>query len=139
LNGQQVRDLNGARAVLQVSGPELTLESRDGDTHRWTIGELPLCSLRIHATQIYAAVNAALILFVLYSFFPFRTRDGQVLAWMATLYPITRFLLEWVRDDEPGRFGTPLTIAQWVSIATIVPAMGLWIHLARGRLEARTT
>jgi phosphatidylglycerol:prolipoprotein diacylglycerol transferase len=31
------------------------------------------------------------------------------------LYPVGRFLLEMIRTDEPGQFGTDLTISQWIS------------------------
>ena len=50
---------------------------------------------------------------------------------MLTIYPAMRFVLELIRTDEPGRFGTSLTISQWVSLGLISLAFGLWIYLSR--------
>jgi phosphatidylglycerol:prolipoprotein diacylglycerol transferase len=47
------------------------------------------------------------------------------------LYPLTRILEEAVRDDEPGRFGTPLTISQWVSVGLLAVGVGLAGYLAK--------
>jgi phosphatidylglycerol:prolipoprotein diacylglycerol transferase len=35
-------------------------------------------------------------------------------------YAITRFTIEFLRDDEVGQFGTMLTISQWISIVMFV-------------------
>jgi len=34
-----------------------------------------------------------------------------------------------VRSDEPGQFGTPLTISQWISLAFLVLAAGMWYYV----------
>jgi phosphatidylglycerol:prolipoprotein diacylglycerol transferase len=54
-----------------------------------------------------------------------------VFALLITLHPISRFLLEIIRDDEPGLFGTPLTIAQWTSLAIFIAAGGMWWWLSK--------
>jgi len=48
---------------------------------------------------------------------------------MLILYPVGRFLLEVIRTDESGQFGTALTISQWVSIGTILLGFGLLIYI----------
>ena len=58
--------------------------------------------------------------------YPFRRRDGEIFALLLTVHPISRFLLEMIRSDEPGQFGTPLTISQWISLAFLVLAAGFW-------------
>jgi len=88
-------------------------------------------SLPIHPTQIYSSVHAALLSWVLWSFYPFRRRDGEVTALMLTVYPISRFLLEIIRIDESAVFGTGLSISQNISIVLLVLALGLWIFLRR--------
>ena len=90
-----------------------------------------LRSLPVHTTQIYSAVHAALLAWLLWSFYPFRRRDGEVTALMLTIYPISRFLLEIIRIDESAVFGTGLSISQNISIVLFVLALALWVYLRR--------
>lgn len=129
ISGRRVRDVAEARQVLGECGPVVALRAPDGAEYRWTIGDLPERSLPVHPTQLYSAINAALLSLLLLALFRLRPRDGVVFAVAMTLYPITRFLLEMIRDDEPGRFGTPLTISQLVSLLTLALVIGLWFYL----------
>jgi phosphatidylglycerol:prolipoprotein diacylglycerol transferase len=98
----------------------------------WTIAAMPPRSLPVHPTQIYSAIDALLLALVLWFFYPFRRHDGEVVALMLTLHPISRFLLEVVRIDEPGAFGTPFTISQLVGFSFLAAALVLWIIIERG-------
>lgn len=89
------------------------------------LSELPMRSNPVHPTQIYSAVNAALMCLFLWTFYPFRRNDGEVIGAMLVLYSIARFALESVRVDEGAQFGTGLSISQLVSIAML--AIGLSI------------
>jgi phosphatidylglycerol---prolipoprotein diacylglyceryl transferase len=144
VNGTAVESLDQARALLAPSlsldsPPDLppklprsfVVETAEGKTHLWTVQDPPPRSVPIHPTQLYAAIDAALLALVLWFYFPFRRRDGEVFALLITVHPISRFLLEMIRSDEPGRFGTDLTIAQWMSIAILAGAVGLWVYLVR--------
>ncbi|MEX2092819.1 MAG: prolipoprotein diacylglyceryl transferase family protein, partial [Pirellulales bacterium] len=73
----------------------------------------------------------ALIGWVLWSYYPFRRRDGQVIALMLMIYPISRFLEEIIRTDEPAVFGTGLSISQNISLAVFVTGIGLWFYLSK--------
>lgn len=84
------------------------------------ISELPDWSLGAHPTQVYSAINAALLSLVLWFFWTVRGRDGEVFGLMLILYPIARFFLELIRQDELGQFGTSLTISQWGSLGTFL-------------------
>ena len=53
-----------------------------------------------------------------------RDRDGELIALLCTLYPINRFLMEFIRTDEPGVLGTPLKIGQVISLLFLVLAAG---------------
>jgi phosphatidylglycerol:prolipoprotein diacylglycerol transferase len=119
-----------AREVLGRAPPDLQLDTSQGRV-RIAIGELPPRSRPVHPTQIYAAIDAALLGFLLWSWYPFRRRDGEVFAVMLTLYPVARILEESLRTDEPGRFGTPLTISQWLSVLLLLGATVLWVWLRR--------
>jgi phosphatidylglycerol:prolipoprotein diacylglycerol transferase len=88
-------------------------------------------SLPIHPAQLYSAITAALIGWVLWSYYPLRRRDGQVVGLMLALYPISRFLEEIIRTDEPAVFGTGLSISQNISLAVFVTGIGLLFYLSK--------
>jgi phosphatidylglycerol---prolipoprotein diacylglyceryl transferase len=91
----------------------------------------PPASLPVHPTQLYSAITAALIGWLLWSYYPFRRRDGQVVALMLMVYPISRYLEEIIRTDEPEVFGTGLSISQNISVAVFVAGIALWFYLAK--------
>jgi phosphatidylglycerol:prolipoprotein diacylglycerol transferase len=83
----------------------------------------------VHPTQVYSAIDAGLMAWLLWAFYPYRRRDGAVLALMITLHPISRFLLEYIRVDESPVFGTGLSISQNLSLGLLAVAAGMWIWL----------
>lgn len=107
---------------------ETMIEMENGRKHSIVARELPNQSLKTHPTQLYSAVSAGLLCLVLWFYFPYRKSNGEVFALMLILYPITRFLLEMIRRDEQGQFGTTFTISQWVSMGIIVLGFGVWIY-----------
>lgn len=142
VNGARVQSLGEARQRLGPLAADLpnrpprlprsfVLETTGAKPYFWTVEALPPRSVPIHPTQLYAAVDAALLALVLWFYFPFRRRDGEVFALLISVHPLSRFLLEMIRSDEPGRFGTDLTIAQWMSIGILAGGIGLWIYLER--------
>ena len=88
---------------------------------------LPARSRRTHPTQIYSSVNALLLCALLWFYWTVRRNDGEVFGLMLILYSVARFLIEIIRQDESGQFGTELTISQWVSIVTIAAGFALFI------------
>ena len=109
---------------------ELVTKSGEPSTKRLAWSP-PKRSTRIHPTQIYSAISAALICLMLLAFHPFRRRDGEVVALLITIYPITRFLLEIIRTDEASKFSTGLSISQLVSLGLFAAAAGFWWYLSR--------
>lgn len=107
---------------------ETTIELESGQHFTIVAKDLPDQSLKIHPTQVYSAVSALLLCLVLWFYFPFRKSDGEVLALLLILYPITRFLLEMIRRDEQGQFGTIFTISQLVSMGIVVLGFAIWIY-----------
>lgn len=104
---------------------------RFGDVASLNPSELPARSQSVHPAQLYSAIDAALLGWLLWSYYPFRRRDGEVIALMLTLHPISRFLLEMIRVDEGAVFGTGLSISQNLSIVFLVLALVGWILLLR--------
>ncbi len=120
-----------------INGGRLELLSSSGRLIEIPPNPSPPRSRPVHPTQIYSSITAALLAWVLWSYYPFRRRDGEVTALMIALYPIARYLEETIRVDEPSMFGTGLSISQNVSVLLLVAAIGMWVWLLRrpaGRL-----
>lgn len=84
--------------------------------HRGFLDETSPATFALHPTQIYSSINAFLLAWVLAAFFPRRRHTGEVFALGCVLYPISRFVIELLRGDEMGQFGTGLTISQLASL-----------------------
>jgi phosphatidylglycerol:prolipoprotein diacylglycerol transferase len=89
-------------------------------------------ALKVHPTQLYSAVNAALLSLILCLFWrwginaeksalvkKFAPKPGCTFALMFVLYGITRSLLEFLRDDNPFEVDS-LTISQIIGIGLAV-------------------
>lgn len=137
--GDRVKSVNGVEvdALSRVWFPPgadwatAELQLADGRTVKWRVPGLPPRSRTVHPIQLYSAVSAASLALVLWAWYAMRRRDGEVMAGLLTLYPLTRILEEAVRDDEPGRWGTPLTISQWVSVGLLLVGSALWWYVLR--------
>jgi phosphatidylglycerol:prolipoprotein diacylglycerol transferase len=92
---------------------------------------VPARSRPVHPTQLYSAIDAGLLCWLLWSFYPFRRRDGEVLALLLTIHPVTRFLLEIIRTDEPAVFGTGMSISQNISVLLFAAGVALWWWLSK--------
>ena len=89
-----------------------------------------LWSLPVHPTQLYSAIDGLILLFLLSAFYPLRRRDGQVMALLMVTYPVTRFLVEYLRNDE-GVFWFGLTISQNISVFLLLAGVLFWTWLWR--------
>lgn len=89
------------------------------------------CTPPLHPTQIYSSIDGFMIALITSWYFGHRRRNGEVLSVALFIYPITRFCIELLRGDEGGKFGTTLTISQWISIALFIVNIGFMIYLSR--------
>ena len=87
-------------------------------------------SLPVHPTQAYAILDGVILLGLLSAYFPHRRRDGEVMALLMVTYPVTRFLIEGLRDDDPAYF-LGLTLSQLISAALFPCGLIAWWRLAR--------
>ncbi len=94
---------------------------------------LPAYSRPVHPSQIYSAVDAALLCLLILCVQPWVARDGQAFLLGIGLHGVARFTLELIRSDEAGQFGTTLTIAQWISLLGIALAIAGFIATSRLR------
>ncbi len=94
-------------------------------------------SLPIHPTQLYSALDGLVILLLLMAYYPLRRRDGEVMGLLMLTYPITRFLIEFLRNDEPAFFAG-LTISQNISVLLMMGGILYWAwiySMDRGRRQ----
>jgi phosphatidylglycerol:prolipoprotein diacylglycerol transferase len=99
--------------------------------HHRALGMIPrdaLHSLPVHPTQIYSSIDGLVLLLLLSAYFPLRRRDGEVMALLAVAYPVTRFLIEFLRNDE-GVFFAGLTISQNISVVLFLTGLAFWAWL----------
>ncbi len=83
----------------------------------------------LHPTQLYSALDGFILAAITAWYFSRRRRNGEVFAIGVTMYPITRFLIEFIRGDESGIVG--LTISQWISVCIFVVAICYMYYLSR--------
>lgn len=87
-------------------------------------------TLRLHPTQVYETVSMALLLLVLFTYEPFKRRDGELMALMMIGYGIHRYVNEMLRSDP-----RPVGFESYVSLFLV--GAGVVIVLWRRRLPAR--
>ena len=104
-------------------------------SHAWLAqieqGVLPLIadySLPVHPTQLYSAFAGAAILAILCGYYPRRRRDGEVMALLMVLYPLTRWLIECLRGDEPAILAG-MTLSQNISLGLFLLGLAVWARL----------
>lgn len=126
----------GSKAETQMRLAQLALEGRaipvmtgNGQLHTIPAVEFPARSLPVHPTQVYSTINATLICLFLLAYYPFRRRDGEVLALLLTIYPVSRFLIEIIRIDEAAVFQTGMSISQNVSLLILLGVLALWTYV----------
>lgn len=130
IDGRKVATLVEAQAALSRaywSGAESVEFTLADGSHLTAVSR----SLPVHPTQLYSALNGALLAWLCWSFYAFRRRDGEVIGLLLALYPISRFLLEMIRIDESDFQGTGLSISQNVSIVLLVLVVIYWAWLIR--------
>lgn len=82
-------------------------------------------SLPVYPTQFYAAAVNLVICLVLVRAYVHRTRRGAVTALYLVLYPVTRFLVEFLRGDVRSHWGY-WSSAQVVSLGLFAVGLALW-------------
>jgi len=96
---------------------------------------LPPTTVPVHPTQLYESA-ASLVIFALLVWLisPRFTREGPLIFAYAVLAGCERFLVEFIRTNEPVALG--LTQQQWIAIGMIVVgAVGTWYFAKHGRLR----
>ena len=103
----------------------------DDRTYQVPSSEIPTQSMRVHPSQIYAAVSGAVLCLWTFLLGAIALRPGFVVGAGLVAYGVFRVMEEFIRVDEAGQFGTSLSIAQWISLAGIMLGAGLMIYSRR--------
>ncbi|UCG56113.1 MAG: prolipoprotein diacylglyceryl transferase [Phycisphaerales bacterium] len=104
-------------------------------------------SLPVHPTQLYSSASGALSCLILYLFWrrsqkvqrsegmrALLAKPGCTFALMFILYGVTRFLIEFVRDDNPFELAG-LTISQLLNIGLITLGIALMAAFQKAKLK----
>jgi len=104
----------------------------------------PYRCLPVHPTQLYSSANGVLLCLLLYLFWwrsqkqaaanapALFTRPGSTFSLMFILYGITRFFIEFLRDDNPYEYDS-LTISQFIGIALIILGLVLMVMFHKAK------
>ncbi|MEW6439451.1 MAG: prolipoprotein diacylglyceryl transferase [bacterium] len=103
-------------------GKVCPLDFELGITFRNPLG-LGILNEPLYPTQILSAINALVIFTIVWLYRKKKRFHGEVMAICLILYPITRFLIELLRDDPRGFLtvaGLALSESQVVSLAALL-------------------
>jgi phosphatidylglycerol:prolipoprotein diacylglycerol transferase len=111
---------------------DLTAEQKD------VVDKGPYRCLPVHPTQLYSSAKGAVLALILYLFWrrgqkagslknhKLFTKPGCTFALMFIIYGISRFFMEFIRDDNPFEFDS-LTISQNIGIGMVIFGVFLMI------------
>ncbi len=123
--------IDPSRPAEELSWQGLRIVTETG-SFRWSAEQLPPRSLPVWPSQVISSLSALFLCGLLLVISPWTRRyEGLLVVIGFAGYAIIRFCLETIRSDEPGQFGTSLTISQWVSIGTLTAAGLLAIYIFR--------
>lgn len=113
--------------------------------------------LPVHPTQLYSVANALFLCFILYLFWrraqraakikdskKLFTKPGCTFSLMFVLYGVTRFLIEFLRDDNPFEYGFWAiykggTVSQNISIYMVILGVILMLTFEKIKLKVEET
>lgn len=116
VEGQSTLNRNSLVKALIAIKPyqELTITvKRDGQAKTLTF--VPPPSLPLLPTQLYMALDGVILSLLLAAYYPLRRREGAVMALLMMTYAINRYLIEYLRLDNPEYVGK-FTISQAISL-----------------------
>jgi phosphatidylglycerol:prolipoprotein diacylglycerol transferase len=87
----------------------------------------------VHPTQLYEVVSMFLMFLVLTAYYPFRRREGQVIAVLMVGYAAHRYLNELLRNDP-----RPEGFERYSSVILFVAGLVLWVYLRLRPPQFRT-
>jgi phosphatidylglycerol:prolipoprotein diacylglycerol transferase len=105
---------------------------REGEEEPLALAFTPR-TLGLHPTQLYESISMFLLFLVLTAFYPFRRRDGEVVAVLMMGYAAHRYLNELLRADP-----RPKGFESYVSVLLFLAGVALFLWLRRLPAQYRT-
>lgn len=101
-----------------------------GQRYRWSPAELPPRALAVQPVQLISSAASLLLCILLCTVSRWLPREGTVMMLGFASYAVLRYVLELVRVDEVGQFGTSLSISQIVSVVVFTLCMSglFWLY-----------
>ena len=111
---------------------------------KFVVEKGPFQCLPVHPTQLYSSANGAVLCLILYLLWrksrkinqtrktSSLLKPGGTFGLMFVLYGVTRFFMEFVRDDNPFEFDS-LTVSQNISVVMVVLGVALMAAFSRAR------
>jgi len=111
--------------ILSVHFPKESLPW-DGHLYAGKITADAKCSLAVHPVQLYESFFNLLVYIVLLVIYRKRPVDGKITALYLMMYPVGRFLLEYLRGDERVRWLAGFSVAQIFSLCLVLLGIVIW-------------
>lgn len=137
VTGTRIQSMEHDRSFLSAASREIPKEEAlpgwlvdiDGKRYRWSPEELPSEALPVYPAQLISSLSGLVMCLVLCGISTFRMQDGLLMMIGFSGYALLRYILEIVRVDESGQFGTGLSISQIVSLVVLGLCIGggIWI------------
>ncbi|EKD27578.1 MAG: phosphatidylglycerol-prolipoprotein diacylglyceryl transferase [uncultured bacterium] len=89
----------------------------------------------VHPVQLYESLLTGLLFLFLVTIIERKKFDGQIIALYGMLYPIIRFLLEFLRGDN-DKILTGLTMSQFISIVIFIISASIYRYLSLERKKS---
>jgi phosphatidylglycerol---prolipoprotein diacylglyceryl transferase len=123
--GQRIDSLTIDRSSYETASRDVAVEAipvgliigADSKRYRFTADTLPPRALPVFPAQVLGSISGLVLCLSLLTIKPGRWRAGMI---MLTGFAGYAIIMEIIRVDEGGQFGTNLTISQWVSILVLV-------------------
>ncbi|MGV3483690.1 MAG: prolipoprotein diacylglyceryl transferase family protein [Planctomycetaceae bacterium] len=136
--GDKISKLDSVRSIEEAD-PARPMEDAplglvavvNGKDFYWPASRFPERANPVRASQVISSVGGLVLCLALCLFSHFVHRPGMVMLVGFASYAVLRFGMEMLRNDEPGQFGTALTISQWVSVVVFILSCGglLWLRM----------
>ena len=112
----------------QLTGPEYDAANEYLQADLWALAESSW-SMPVKPAQVLGLLNALVLAGLLWGYYRLRSREGQVLALLLVVYPISRWLMEKIRDQEHPVDNW--THNQYTSVLMAGCGLALWAALRR--------
>jgi phosphatidylglycerol:prolipoprotein diacylglycerol transferase len=90
----------------------------------------------IHPTQLYEVAGNLVLFFILHKMLNKTSKtEGNVLLTYICGYSVLRFVIEFFRGDDRGRYFLSMSPSQWVSVIALLAVIGYLIYVKNKKIQ----